>query len=110
MLLLFLLLPGLTFFVMALLFGVAKVFLPWRSALGLALVATVSGGAGFMLTTIVQVITRREPASDAAANALMLLACVSGVFFAALGAVAFLKARRHFIGLAQAKAQVRAMS
>jgi hypothetical protein len=102
--LLFFLLPGLTFFVMALLFGVAKVFLPWRSALGLALAATVSGGAGFMLTTIVQLVTRREPASEAAADALMLLACVSGVFFAALGAVGFLKARRHYIRLAQMKA------
>ncbi len=104
MLLLFLLLPGLTFFVMALMFGVAKVFLPWRSALGLAVVATISGGAGFLLTTIVQVITRREPASEAAAQALLVLACVSGVFFGALGAVAFLKARRHCIRLAQAKA------
>lgn len=104
MLLLFLLLPGLTFFVMALVFGLAKIFLPWRSALGLALVATVSGGAGFMLTTIVQMVTRRVPASDTAAMALMALSCVSGLFFAALGSVAFLKARRHFIRLAQARA------
>lgn len=103
MLLLFLLLPGLTFFVMALLFVVAKVFLPWRSALGLALVATVSGGAGFLLTTIIQIITRREPASETAAMALLVLACVSGVFFAALGTVGFLKARRHFIRMAQVK-------
>lgn len=104
MLLVFLLLPGLTFFAMALVFVVARLFLPWRSALGLAVVATVSGGAGFMLTTIVQMVTRRIPASDTAAMALMLLSCVSGLFFAALGAVAFLKARRHFIRLAQAKA------
>jgi hypothetical protein len=103
MLLLFLLLPGLTFFVTALLFGVARIFLPWRSALGLAIVATVAGGAGFMLTTIVQLIMHREPASEAAAVGLVLLACASGLFFAALGAVGFLRVRRHHIRVAQAK-------
>ncbi|MDQ0463751.1 FtsH-binding integral membrane protein [Caulobacter ginsengisoli] len=102
--LLLLILPGLAFFATALLFVLARIFLPWRSALGLAVVATVTGGAGFLLTTIVQLVTHREPASDAAAVALVLLAGVSGLFFAALGAVAFLKARRRYIRAAQAKA------